>query len=321
MSAPLTRPITIAALCCTFISVFALLVLMAGGSGSAPTAGPTGSGPRPGAGIHLEQRITQYAEGLSPRGGYRIPTEQERQMFTRAVGHVLDGDPEAARAELSEIDCTLNTITDAVGGRRYAELTDEVAGPGATRGWGRVYISLDHSPRWSVQVPHPIADTRTELLGVRVLRGSPGGVLIIAGAHRDAATSGAADVAHRDDSVFNSVTTELARRKLPGVQLHGFADESFRGRDAVVSTGIGDTAMPDAKRLTTALQRVGMSVCPAYSIRCKLAGRDNQQGRTAAAMQSRFVHLELNRTVRDSDVKLVQTATSITTLTEQWSKP
>ncbi|MEU9236036.1 hypothetical protein [Streptomyces subrutilus] len=283
---------------------------------------PSDPGPSPSPAGDLEHRISRFTAGFAEDGGYRTPTEQERRAFVAAVAHLLEGDPEAARAGLTEIDFTLRTVTDAANGRRYAEVADSASESGhTTRGWGRVYVDLDGPARWSVQVPHPVADARTEQLGARVLRGAPGGVLVLAGAHRDAGEDGAADVAHRDDSVFHAVVDELTRRNLPGVQLHGFADESFRGRDAVVSTGRGDSAVADAERLTAALRRDGLDVCTAYSARCKLSGRENEQGRAAADRRSRFLHLELNKTVRGDDAKLHRAAASITTLTERWSRP
>ncbi|MFB7267045.1 hypothetical protein ACFCXH_33630 [Streptomyces nojiriensis] len=297
------------------------MALWAEGSGGAPPARPAGPAPQRSADIGLEQRIARFTAGFGEHGGYRAPTDQERLAFVRAFAHLLDGDEEAARTGFAQIDFTLRTVTDATGGRRYAEVADGVSESGHTsRGWGRVYVDLDRPARWSVQVPHPIADSRTELLGARVLRGAPGGVLVLAGAHRDAGENGAADVAHRDDSVFHGVVEELARRNLPGVQLHGFADESFRGRDAVVSTGAGDSALADAEQLTAALRRDGLEVCTAYSARCKLAGRENEQGRTAADRQSRFLHVELNKTLRGDDRGLDRAAAAITTLTDRWSR-
>ncbi|MFD5411660.1 hypothetical protein [Streptomyces nojiriensis] len=297
------------------------MTLRAESSGGAPPARPAGPVPQRPADIGLEQRIARFTAGFSEHGGYRTPTDQERLAFVRAFAHLLDGDEEAARTGFAEIDFTLRTVTDATGGRRYAEVADGVSESGHTsRGWGRVYVDLDRPARWSVQVPHPVADSRTELLGARVLRGAPGGVLVLAGAHRDAGEGGTADVAHRDDSVFHGVVEELARRNLPGVQLHGFADESFRGRDAVVSTGAGDSAVADAERLTVALRSDGLEVCTAYSARCKLAGRENEQGRTAADRQSRFLHVELNKTLRGDDRGLDRAAAAITTLTDRWSR-
>ncbi|MDX3537731.1 hypothetical protein PV721_25870 [Streptomyces sp. MB09-01] len=291
------------------------------GSRSAPPIRPAGPAPQSSAGSDLEQQIARFTAGLDERGGYRVPTDRERLAFTGAVAHLLDGDQEAARAGLTEIDFTLRTVTDAVSGRRYAEVADRVSESGHTnRGWGRVYVDLDHPPRWSVQVPHPVADARTEHLGARVLRGAPGGVMVLAGAHRNAGKDGAADMAHHSDSIFHSVVDELMRRNLPGVQLHGFANDSFPGRDAVVSTGVGDKAVADAEELAAALRRDGLNVCRAYSERCKLTGRENEQGLVAAAENVRFLHIELNKSVRSDDGKLDRTAASIATLTDRWSR-
>ncbi|MGW7100126.1 hypothetical protein [Streptomyces sp. NPDC054838] len=267
------------------------------------------------------RRIARFTAGFGEHGGYRVPTSGERQALTRGVALLLDGDQDAARTQLATVDFALHTVTDGLSGRRYAEVADAVSESGRdNRGWGRVYVDLDHRPRWSVQVPHPIADARTELLGARVLRGAPGGVMVIAGAHRNAGRDGAADMAHRTDSVFHGVVGELMRRDLPGIQLHGFANESFPGRDAVVSTGAGDRATADARELTAALRRDGRQVCTAYSERCRLSGTENEQGQVAAGDDVRFLHLELNRTVRGDDAGLDRTAASITMLTDRWSR-
>ncbi|WP_411103046.1 hypothetical protein [Streptomyces sp. cmx-4-9] len=268
----------------------------------------------------LAQRISRFTAGFGEHGGYRVPTGGERTALVRGVALLLDGDQDAARAQLATVDFTLDTVTDSASGRRYAEVADGVSesGPG-NRGWGRVYVDLDHPPRWSVQVPHPLADARTELLGARVLRDAPGGVLVLAGAHRNAGKDKSADMAHRTDSAFHAVVQELMRRDLPGIQLHGFADESFPGRDAVVSTGSGDGAAADARNLTAALRGDGLTVCAASTERCRLSGTENEQGQVAAGDDVRFLHLELNRTVRSDNALLNRTAAAITRLTDRWS--
>ncbi|MEU9301416.1 hypothetical protein [Streptomyces sp. NPDC048269] len=237
------------------------------------------------------------------------------------------------------MDYRLDVFTDTVGGRRFAEVSDAAGRSGsATRGWGRVYVALDGPPRWSVQVPHPVADQGTERLGARVLRGAPGGVMVMAGAHRTAGTGtgpraggagdeadeggeGApADMAHRTDSVFHAVIAELARRGLPGIQLHGFADDSAPGTDSVVSTGAGSRAAEDAERLAGKLDGQGFEVCRAWSATCKLSGRTNEQGRLAAEQGTRFLHVELSRTTRSGSRRLDETARAIAYVTTRWSR-
>ncbi|MFJ5548540.1 hypothetical protein [Streptomyces sp. NPDC093225] len=234
---------------------------------------------------------------------------------------LLDGNQEAARRKLAEVDYSLQSFTDEVSGRRFAEVSDAAAFTGGrSRGWGRVYVDLSTPIRWSVQVPHPIADENTERVGAEVLRGEPGGVLVLAGAHRNAGKGNAADVAHRTDSVFHSVIDELIKRKMPGVQLHGFANESFPEFDVVVSTGAGDRAVADARLLSKGLRAADLEVCQAWSRKCKLSGTSNEQGLDAAETDARFLHIEMNRGIRTNAESRSEVASAISKLTERWER-
>ncbi|MEU8779653.1 hypothetical protein [Streptomyces sp. NPDC048606] len=251
-----------------------------------------------------------------------------------------------ARSRLSEVDYRLDTFTDTASGRRYAEVADAAVTAGsAARGWGRIYVDLAGPPHWSVQVPHPHADRYTERLGAEVLRGAPGGVMVLAGAHRKAASGGGgeggvgeaggdgdaeregrqrpeddpADMAHRTDSVFHAVVAELTRRGLPGIQLHGFADSSVPDTGAVVSTGAGDRAAAEAAGLAAALEGEGVTVCRARDTSCPLAGRTNAQGRLAAEHGTRFLHLELSRSLRAHPDPRAGAARAIACVTEGWA--
>ncbi|WP_327415586.1 hypothetical protein [Streptomyces sp. NBC_01233] len=289
--------------------------------------------------MDLLGRATRFAAEFGVTGGYRAPTQVEKAIIVEGVSSLFEGDVDGARTRLAEVDYKLDTFTDTPGGRRFAEVSDAAGRSGsANRGWGRVYVDLGAPPRWSVQVPHPVADQGTERLGVRVLRGAPGGVMVMAGAHRtagagtDPGAAGAgddadgggegnpADMAHRTDSVFHAVIAELTRRGLPGIQLHGFADDSVPGTDSVVSTGAGSRAVEDAERLAEQLAGQGVEVCRAWSATCKLSGRTNEQGRLAAEHGTRFLHVELSRTVRSGSRRLDETAQAITYVTTRWSR-
>ncbi|WPB89490.1 hypothetical protein [Streptomyces malaysiensis] len=270
--------------------------------------------------VRLERRITDFTAGFGPDSGYREPRRAERRAVADAVGLILDGHPDRARPPLTDAGFRLRTLTDSGTGRRYAELSDRTEDTDAPRGWGRVYVDLSAPARWSVQVPHPVSDEDTERLGARVLLGSPGGVLVLAGAHRRAGDGDAADAAHRTDSVFDAVCDELVRRGLPGVQLHGFADDSAPGRDVVASTGKGSAGRADARRLAAALTARHFSVCRAWVRGCPLEGRDNVQGRRAAAGHVTFLHVEFARSVRTSDTRIRRAAAAVGTVTARWAK-
>jgi hypothetical protein len=271
-------------------------------------------------GADLADVVAGYTGRFGPGRGYRPPAPADRGGVAEGVGLLLDGRCEQARQRLSRLDFTVRTLVDRVSGRRYAEVADLTDGAVVPRGWGRVYVDLDSRVRWSVQVPHPVSDQGTEQLGVRVLRGSPGGVLVIAGAHRGAGQAGAADVAHRRDTVFHAVCAELARRGLPGIQLHGFAAASAPGYDVVASTGAGEVARPEGLRLADALAEHDFRVCRAWTRACPLAGRRNVQGRAADAVRAPFLHLEFAPALRAEGPARERAATAVAKITGRWSR-
>jgi hypothetical protein len=276
--------------------------------------------------VDLERRVTDFTSGFGRTGGYRPPTEAERSILAEGVGLLVDGKLPGAKEKFAEVDYVLRTLTDANTGRRYAEVADAADGAEGSgshrgnRGWGRVYVDLTSPVRWSVQVPHPIADEDSEKLGVGVLRGTPGGIMVLAGAHRRAGEGNEADVAHRGDTVFDAVCAELVRHRLPGVQVHGFADASEPDHNVIVSTGKGDDALPAARDLADALDDRDLKTCRAWVRKCNLEGRTNEQSGVAAAAHIPFLHVEFSRTVRRSDQRTARAVAALSTTTAAWNR-
>ncbi|MFE7398155.1 hypothetical protein [Streptomyces sp. NPDC057557] len=260
-------------------------------------------------GQDLGRRITDFTRGTVEHSRYQRPLRAQRRTVAEGVGLFLDGHRAEAGRRLAEVDFGIRTFTDTKTGRRFAEIADRTAE--ARRGWGRVYVDLGAAARWSVQVPHPVADARSEQLGIGVLRARPGGVLVLAGAHRNAGEGDRADVAHRNDTVFDAVCDELVARRLPGLQVHGFADATEPDYDVIASTGKGDQGRTAARRTATALRQEGFDVCRAWSRRCALEGRSNEQGRRAAADGVPFLHMEFSRSVRDDENRMRQAVTAL----------
>ncbi|MFH8791919.1 hypothetical protein [Streptomyces sp. NPDC017941] len=248
----------------------------------------------------LEERVTAYTSGFSEESRYRRPTRDERRAVAEGVALLLDRHRSRAERRLADVDFGIRTVTEPGTGRRYAEVFDRSDDAEAPRGWGRAYVDLDSPIRWSVQVPHPVADRNTEHLGAALLGRSPGGVLVIAGAHRKAGHGDEADVAHRRKSVFHAICDELAKRGVPGIQVHGMADDSAPRYDVVASTGRGREAVAEGRDLADALRRRGYEVCRAWARSCPLEGRRNVQGRTAWAEETEFLHVEFGAGIRDS---------------------
>ncbi|MFF3644415.1 hypothetical protein [Streptomyces sp. NPDC002564] len=288
------------------------------GPSATTPGGGSPRGPRPDEG--LTALVTTYTEGFHEDSGYRRPSRTDRRAVAAGVALLLDGRRPQAERRLADVDLAVHTVTDKAAGRRYAEIADRSENAAAPRGWGRVYIDLDAPARWSVQVPHPVADRNTERLGAELMRRSPGGVLVLAGAHRDAGRGDEADVAHRGDTVFDAVCDELVRRGLPGVQLHGMADDSAPDHDVVASTGRGREAVDEGRDLADALRERGYDVCRAWARSCPLAGRSNLQGRAAASHDVPFLHVEFGPRIREHDDDARAAVTALTHLTRTWRR-
>ncbi|WP_447040621.1 hypothetical protein [Streptomyces sp. DSM 118878] len=289
--------------------------------GSRSPAGSTPDGrPDEGPDDGLERVITDYTAGFDEDSGYRRPTRDDRRTLATSVALLLDGKRAAAERRLADVDFAVRTVKDPVGGRRYAEVADRSEGGAAPRGWGRVYIDLDSPVRWSVQVPHPVADRYTERLGAQLLSHAPGGMLVIAGAHRESGRGDTADVAHRRDSVFHAICAELVRRGLPGVQLHGMADDSAPKHDVVASTGRGRHAVTEGRDLADTLREQGFDVCRAWARSCPLEGRSNVQGRAAAFHDVPWLHLEFGRGIREDHTQARKAIEALTGLTRTWRR-
>ncbi|MEU1847903.1 hypothetical protein ABZ499_01140 [Streptomyces sp. NPDC019990] len=267
--------------------------------------------------VDLRSRILTYTAELEPDDGYTPPDDTQRERVAESVGHLLDGDPTKAEQLLASVGLKLTRLTDTESGRRYDEIA--AANQGRAERWGRLYLTADSDVRWNAQVPHPVSDRDTERLGVRLLESNPGGSLVLAGAHREAGRGDAADVAHSEDSMFHAIVVELQKRDVPGVQLHGFAEDSDRPYEAVLSAKAAWNTLNDAVALADGMQADGLRVCRGWSARCPLEGTTNVQGRAAQRHHARFLHVELSPDARGDGSDAKDTARALSQLVMSWN--
>lgn len=246
----------------------------------------------------LSASISQFVQAQPQDSGYRAPTQTERGTVADGVRRILDGRPEAAVDVLAQVGYSVRRHSDSATKRSFFEVYDTTNEP---RGWGRVLVDTGAKVQLAVEVPHPRADLDSELLGVELFRKVAGSVLVVAGAHRKAAPDKRADMAHTDDSVFEAVHEVLVARKLPVMQLHGFANSSAPDNDLVVSSG-PNLHGPLADRVADRLESGGFTVCRPWVTRCPgLEATTNAQALWAAAHGGEFVHVEVSRDNRDSE--------------------
>jgi hypothetical protein len=86
------------------------------------------------------------------------------------------------------------------------------------------------------------------------------------------------------------------------VQTHGFDNQSAPGYDIVLSTGTTPTSNA-AIRLGDGFRAAGLAACLAWAQVCAgLEGTTNVQGQQAKRDGTVFLHVEMSRTVRDSEM-------------------
>ncbi|MFF2043337.1 hypothetical protein ACFVVX_23240 [Kitasatospora sp. NPDC058170] len=286
----------------------------AGSSEGAP-AGPAGPAP-----VDLAARVDGYTADFGPATGYTVPDAVRRRAVADGVLRAVEGRPQEAGRALAQAGYRLTEFTEAGSGRRVAEIAEDGTAPEG-RGWGRVYLDLSAPAGWTVQVPHPVSDSRTEQLGVELFRAAPGGVLVLAGAHRRAGEGGSADPAHRADTVFAAVVEALTARGLPGIQVHGFDEGSLPGQDAVVSSGTGPAGAA-AELTASGLGQAGFAVCRAWREKCgQLEGTTNVEGRFAAGLGVPWLHVELGNGLRTEPARRAAVAEVLAATARSWRGP
>lgn len=229
-----------------------------------------------GLGTWLYGRLT----AMSPADPYRPPSPAERAEGAAGLRAVVRGSPAPELAGLGF------GVANGVDGRPYTLVAGEA---GTERTWGTVVLDGSGPPRRVIAVPHPIADRLTAWLGLELFRAMPGSALLMAGTHRRAG-GGAADVAHRTDSMFHAFAEVLAEHAPAELQPHGYAAATLPEYDAIVSPGCA-TLTGAHEALRDALSAQGFRVRPEWT--GPLDGATNVQGAAAAARGSAFLHLEL----------------------------
>lgn len=264
--------------------------------GSADPVAPASAGP-----ADLATAVVHFGGQLKPAAAYRDPTAEERSRVQNAVDLLLAGRHglDEATGLLSAVGYQGTVGTDSATGREYVMYQ---AQPGSDRPWGMLVVDLSRPAQLAIEVPHPNSDLQTEDLGARLYRAVPGSVLLVAGAHRRVANN-RADAAHNSDGMFQAVAGQFARAGINQIQLHGFAEQSLPGMEAVVSNGQRRSS-PPLRRVADALQAAGFATCRAWTEKCgQLEGTTNVQADEAHRRQSVFMHVEITAPVRQDPAR------------------
>jgi hypothetical protein len=272
--------------------------------------------------------VAEFKFVAEKNGAYVPPTRKEQVQFRSALTSLLKGNVSRAQNSLSLINMEIVHFTDKPTGITFYLLREKSRD--RPRGWGLYAINLYGARSIVLEIPHPVADFGTESEGASFFLGLSARALLIAGAHRCAATSSSpcsgrtsvcsdsgaqehyriSDAAHSKAQLFQVAHEVLldANAALVAVALHGFAQGSSDPH-AFVSDGTKQVASATNRanqfaRLliaTTGLANAARS-CNDGSTGARLCGTDDIQGRYAngspdaclldAPATGRFLHIE-----------------------------
>lgn len=225
--------------------------------------------------------------------GFALPDVQQRAALAELVADL------ATAAPRGELPARLGPRATELG-LQLSIQEDRVwlhEDPEAPTGLGLLALRLGPLPSEVVlQAPHPFYDLGTGEIVATMF--DEGGVraAVIATVHRKAAP--ASDMSHSPTSGFQALTLALGDALVEPVvvQLHGFSDQ----------TSASDVVLSEGSSRWWRLEEVGLRLSTALSVQDlrlgtevpELAARYNVQG-LALADRSRFLHIELDRALRD----------------------
>jgi hypothetical protein len=274
------------------------------GTGAPTPPPPSTSVPSPPV---LEETMVCPAAIVEARSGgalpnkFIAPSEDDRARMKALFGRVLDGAALAeVRADAAKFGFELIEPPDLAG----TVVLREVAS--ARHGGGAYVVRLGSSSRLVVQAPHTFYDEGTLPIACALFGHAQARALFVNTVHRyrGAAQDGhgnyPADVAHAPATLFQAATEGAIAtiRPITVVQVHGFATREPRAR-AVVSSGEKRAGAALVGRVAKALDGAAGSPVLRYpDDTTELGATTNVQGTVVRAAGGRFVHIEMEETLR-----------------------
>jgi hypothetical protein len=237
---------------------------------------------------------------------YTAPRQEELEVFAGLFPErVCDLPTKDASEALGKVGYSVSEFRDSgAAGTPLLRVVEPASRADEDHPWGLFVVDCRHRSGPVVEVPHPLADVKTEDVGVDAFRAGNAAVLMVAGTDRNLM-----DPAHVSTSVFQTVNDAYVTPGRVIVQLHGFdaAEHSGVG-DVILSSG---TTQPPAmlEDIRDRLVGVGFSVCLyAMAHDCSdLGGTENVQG-ASARPTAQFVHVEMSCETRVINAELLARA-------------
>jgi len=241
-----------------------------------------------------------------------IPTNAQLALFEDVFKDLKQQDYSSVQSKISPYGYTFIRFISLNPTDTFYVLKENIP---VQRGWGTYIFDPKASNDVTIEVPHPIWDTNTWLMGIKTFLRLDARWFLMAGTHRYANRDSSSDVAHVTQSVYHIAHKVIATSC--SIQIHGFnrsSPEYSTYPAVVISNG---TLYPpsvlytlkskyEARGFTT-----GVFSTSTYGDLWRLGATTNTQGKWSNANGKTFVHIEHDYPIRTNDAQMRQAIEAI----------
>ncbi len=256
-----------------------------------------------------------------PRRGseaYVVPTQSDVEAMKLVLDKVnewlrtaQDGKLAEAAALAAQMKYRLRRFNDPSLARVFIVLLEDSS---VNRGWGTYLFYLMPDGQYRnllIEVPHPLFDVNTPEVGILAYIKSEAMGFLIAGAHRYSNRDNSSDVPWAPLSIFNMVHQQFTDLGSVAIQVHGFVQTQTRNYPQIIlSRGDGVTTGPIAT-FASLLRERGFTVGTYDGLQYGDLSGNNQQSKYSRSVGAVFIHMEMERPIRDDKSKYSQVADAI----------
>jgi hypothetical protein len=252
---------------------------------------------------------------------YRPPTASQLETFRKLASSLIAEDFNRGLKLAIELNYELVKFTDTSSQKIFFGVREKLVKGKQSLGWGSYFIDPTSSIPVLIEVPHVLYDLHTEDIGANVFLKTSARGFLLAGAHRNANGLNTADVCDPISSVFQEVHQVWVLSGASTWQIHGFSLDSHSmfpaNTQAVLSNGRGQIT-PEISTLSEKMHKANYKSYVYHhlaannplnqqvnqgvkgSIFSSLGATQNIQGIFSRAHSQPFVHIELERSIRES---------------------
>ncbi len=242
---------------------------------------------------------------------FQIPPKKQFLMFQAAMEHLMKASKECNEHVFETTKKMLNGIGFEARSIRQHGTTFWLIreSKGIYRGAGVYVIRCGGAAPVVIQAPHGFYDLYTFTIAYRVFLQTQARAFMTNTLHRykaypeETASSSLhpADAAHNERLFFQAATigTQRGNPSLTFIQLHGFGGKTTTVKaDMIISTGEKKHS-PIVAALARSLRRIGILVLEYWKDTKELGATTNVQAKVLNRNGQRFIHIEMNRKIRE----------------------